>query len=173
VLANVDRCCVVIGDRWDRFEPSIQPFNRVAVLFPEARLDLIGRAGIPREPFERLVAEHRGDVQANGPAVFVVDRRTQHRVRNDHVGKARLIERQAFGVCPVVGVERERDGAILHPGAVEEVRRGGRPPNGTSGTRQPVNCMWKSLNSEVFGIAFKSLRVSSIGVSTRPVTFSR
>src|SRR5205823_14757322 len=68
----------------------------IAALLPVAALD--GPGDVDRvEPLARLVAVHRRDVHAHGPPVHGLDRLALHFVGHDHVGPARLLEREALG----------------------------------------------------------------------------
>lgn len=61
------------------------------------------------------------DVKADRTAVLGGDRRTEHPVGHEDVRHSRLFEREALGVRPVVGLERECGRCRTHARVVEQI----------------------------------------------------
>src|SRR5258708_15331222 len=133
MTANSDALiqCRTRSPRSNRSSDSGDRLIASAIALPDPRVDVVALLlPIPGynlvadfdavEPLARLVAVHRRDVQANRPAVLGRDRPVLHRIGDDHVGTARLVEREALGVLPVERVKQHRLGARLHPGLVEQ-----------------------------------------------------
>ena len=139
------------------FEPPDPAVDVVAVLLPVAGDDAGGDLDAV-EPLERLVAVHRSDVEAHGPAVVTGHRGAEHLVGDDHVGPPGLVEREALGVGPVEGVEREAPCPAGFTPARSRMSRQDTPVQWTPGTRHPVT-HWKSLTRLVGGMAFRSSSV--------------
>src|SRR4051794_4433041 len=73
------------------------------------------------EPLEGLVAVHRRNIETDGPAVVRAQLRPFHRVRDEHVVTARLLEAQRLRVRPVEAVEDEVRRGRLDTDAVEDL----------------------------------------------------
>src|ERR1039457_2358427 len=72
--ADVGRACRTVA----------QPVDWITVLFPEARLHLVDQTD-RREPFERLVTEHRSNVEPHRSTVCRGYRSTEHSIGDDDV----------------------------------------------------------------------------------------